>query len=32
MLGYSLSAKHGHDCIHVAVHDHSRYAYVEALA
>ena len=29
--GYSPPKKGGHDCIHVAVDDHSRYAYVEAL-
>ena len=29
--GYSPPGKRGHDFIHVAVDDHSRYAYVEAL-
>lgn len=29
--GYSPPKKHGHDCIRIAVDDHSRYAYVEAL-
>ena len=29
--GYSPPGKRGHECIHVAIDDHSRYAYVEAL-